>query len=77
MTFSDNTRCLINVVVSIQEPIYYTKNSEYLINLSMVTDKIKILTSGVYDEFTDNQVCFHCPALSYFQIYHVPKSYSS
>ena len=47
----------------ISEPTHFTKDSSSILDLLLVHNKTNVLSSGVIDPFTPEQVCFHCPTI--------------
>ena len=51
---------------SISEPTYFTENSISLIDLLQVSNKDRIIFSGVGDPFLQEDLRYHCPVFVVF-----------
>ena len=51
---------------SISEPTHYTENSISLIDLLLVSNKDRIIFSGVGDPFLQQELRYHCPVFGVF-----------
>ena len=50
------------------EPAHFTKNSSYLLNIILVTNKYHVTTSGAWDPFLDQSIRYHCPVFGIFKV---------
>ena len=50
-----------NLEQIISEPTNYTENSMYIIDLFLVSNKNRVLLSGVGEPFLDQNIRYHCP----------------
>ena len=50
-----------NLVQIITEPTHYTENSDFIIDLFLVSNKNMVLLSGVGEPFLDQNIRYHCP----------------
>ena len=51
---------------SISEPTHFTENSSSLIDLLLVSNKDRIIVSGVGDPFLHQDIRYHCPVFGVF-----------
>ena len=58
---------------SISEPTHFTENSSSLIDLLLVSNKDRIIISGVSDPFLHQDIRYHCPVFGVFN-FSKPKS---